>query len=271
MTGLAIIGNISRDTVSYPGRPTRQVLGGAALHTALAAARAGIRAAPVSMIGPDLAALLQDLRVVELDMSSVAQVPQPSCAFELDYDERGTLLKVHATYGAAHRLTRYALSVLPRYRRVHVCCRQPLEPAPILAALRAAGTPFSVDFVISSVREVVSTVGDLLPSAEIAFVTAVEYAAITAVVPAQQLPAVAVTDGPRRAVLYRFGKPVAQANPPSVETVDVTGAGDTFAGTFLAGIVSNEPDQRNLDRAVMAAAAKVASEGIQIPAAVGED
>ena len=50
---LSVIGNISRDLIVYPGTRT-EMLGGAALHIALAASRAGLRAAPVAVLGTDL-------------------------------------------------------------------------------------------------------------------------------------------------------------------------------------------------------------------------
>ncbi|MGH3815167.1 MAG: PfkB family carbohydrate kinase [Pseudonocardiaceae bacterium] len=59
-------------------------------------------------------------------------------------------------------------------------------------------------------------------------------AAVADAIPVRALRGVLVTDGPHSAQLVRWGRCIAQAIPPQVTTVDVTGAGDTVAGTFLA-------------------------------------
>ncbi len=88
MSGLAVIGNISRDLAVYPGGRRFELLGGAALHVARAAARAGIASAPVSVIGADLAWVRTDPRLAGLDFTNVKVVPGRSLGHHVSRGHR---------------------------------------------------------------------------------------------------------------------------------------------------------------------------------------
>jgi sugar/nucleoside kinase (ribokinase family) len=77
---LGVMGNISRDIAVYPGGRSFELLGGAALHVARAACRAGLTSAPVSVIGTDLRWVRDDPRLADLDLSHVEVVAGASCA-----------------------------------------------------------------------------------------------------------------------------------------------------------------------------------------------
>jgi hypothetical protein len=128
---LAVIGNISVDTDVHPGRPEEPaVVGGAALHVALAAAHAGLPAAPVSVVGDELRALAAHPDLAVLNLTAVRAAAGPSSAFTMAYDQHGALTGVASAYGVAGRggLTRHALSWIARREAgsYHVCCRRPL-------------------------------------------------------------------------------------------------------------------------------------------------
>ncbi|MCQ8773083.1 hypothetical protein [Streptomyces telluris] len=112
MQRIAVIGNISRDLIRRPGREACEQLGGAALHMALAAARAGHRVAPVAVVGADLAQLPTVLALQNLDWSTLTTLPAPSAsaAFDITYDPQGHVTTCHSTYGASGHLTRQALA-----------------------------------------------------------------------------------------------------------------------------------------------------------------
>jgi len=63
----------------------------------------------------------------------------------------------------------------------------------------------------------------------------------------------------------RRGRVTATAVPPVTAVSEVTGAGDTLAGTFLAAAAAGLDDQDALHAAVSAAAQAVASTGLAIP------
>lgn len=263
MTSLGVIGNFSHDTAEHPDR-RHHLLGGAALYISLAAARAGATAAPITVIGDDLAYTLRTPQLAGLDHTGVAVVEQPSCRFHLRYDQHGTLIYVDATYGAAQRLTAHALQQSHRYDHVHVCCRRPLDPAPVLAALAERRQPFSVDFITTSATDMITAAAPYLPAAKIVFTDAREFTALTAAVPAERLRTVTVTDGPRPATLYRHGRPVARTPIAQVDAVEVTGAGDTFTGTLLAAVLNGTPEAAALSQAAQAATARLATPGIAL-------
>jgi len=264
MTRLGVIGNISRDTTEYAGRHHRHLLGGAALYIALAAARAGVPAAPIAVIGADLADALRLPPLEPLDLTGIAVVDQPSCRFHLRYDRQHTLVGLDADYGAAERLTSHALVQAPHHRFVHVCCRRPLDPVPVLTALIDRQQPFSVDFITASAVDMITATAPLLPYAQIIFTDISEYDVLIRTVDAANLRLVTVTDGPRPVVLYQYGVPVIRTSVVPTKAVEVTGAGDTFTGTFLASMLRGEPQSLALRHAAQAATARVTTIGISL-------
>ena len=263
MTTLGVVGNLSRDTAVHPAT-TRHLLGGAALHIALAATRAGLRAAPIAVIGPDLTGALTLPAIAELDLADIRIASEPSCRFRLRYDTQGVLLDLRATYGAARELTEHALQAAARYPHVHVCCRRPLDAHRMLDALAGRGQRFSVDFITSSATEIISAVADLLPSASIIFTNASEFEPLTQTVALDRLHTVTVTDGPRPVVVYRNGIPLARLAVAAATAVEVTGAGDTFTGTFLGAILLGQPEPAALALAVNAATGHITTAGIPL-------
>ena len=258
MPALAVIGNISQDISAYPDGRHHTNLGGAALHLALAATHAGLAAAPVSVIGRDLAWILTDRRLQTLDLDGVAVTgDEHSCAFRLTYDAHGDLIDVTAHYGAAQHLTEHTLYRLDRYQRFHVCCRRPLDAARVLTAITARAATFSVDFITSSAADYLAAVAHLLPQAEMVFTNDAEYRLLAATLDPGSLQAIVVTRGAGPATLYRYGRPRATVQPPTTEAVDLTGAGDTLAGTLLAATAAGATDREALHSAVTAATAKV--------------
>jgi sugar/nucleoside kinase (ribokinase family) len=66
--------------------------------------------------------------------------------------------------------------------------------------------------------------------------------------------------------MLRFGRVVASVLPPDASAVEVTGAGDTLAGTFLAACARGLGDQAALAAAVGAATEAVSGPGLVITA-----
>ncbi|MBL7261597.1 carbohydrate kinase family protein [Paractinoplanes lichenicola] len=263
MTRLGVVGNISRDAAEHPEHQ-HHLLGGAALYIALAAVRAAVTAAPVSVIGHDLAKELQRPEPARLDLSRIAIVDQPSCRFHLTYDQQGTLTSVEASYGAAEQLTAHALEHLNGFEHVHVCCRRPLDPVPVLAALAEREQDFSVDFITASAADMIAATARFLPHARVVFADVSEYATLAHLVNLEDLRTVTVTDGPRPASLYRRGRLAARATVQPSPALEVTGAGDTFTGTFLARVLNGVPEELSLHHGAQAATSRVANLGITL-------
>lgn len=266
METLGVIGNISRDQAIYPGRRDVELLGGAALHVALAATRAGLSSAPVAVIGSDLGWIRDDMRLTDLDLSCVEVTRGRSCSFRLIYDENGHLTDTGSSFGVAVHLTRHALAVVGRHRSYHVCCRRPLDVRIVLGRLVSAGIPFSVDFHLASAALTMPVADTDVPHASVVFVNATEFAILGHATDPGRLKAVVISDGPRPAIMLRSGRVVASVLPPHTSMIEVTGAGDTLAGTFLAASARGLGDQAALEAAVSAAAKAVSGPGLVITA-----
>lgn len=126
-----------------------------------------------------------------------------------------------------------------------------------MPALIEAGKRFSVDFFISSAGQMVDQAAPFLTETSAVFVNAVEYALLADVVPSQHLRLIVISDGARPVRILRRGRLVARVRPPQTDAVEVTGAGDTLAGTFLAALAAGSGDGAALRQAVTAAAERV--------------
>lgn len=264
MSGLAVIGNISRDLAVYPDGRRFELLGGAALHVARAAARAGLASAPVSVIGTDLAWIRTDPRLADLDLTNVKVVPARSCAFTLTYTAAGNLARTSCSFGAAQALTSHCLTVIGNHDQYHVCCRRPLDVPAVLARLTHAGLAYSVDFHLASARDMITASVPFLPQATAVFVNAAEFATLRARIDLGQIVRTVVSDGPRDAALLRHGQVTATVRPPAVSEAEVTGAGDTLAGAFLARTSLGADDGDALRAAVAAAARWIQEPGLVV-------
>jgi ribokinase len=101
---------------------------------------------------------------------------------------------------------------------------------------------------------------EVLRRADLVVANRAEYAALPDLHTAQAL---AVTDGPRGAILLRNGQQVAAATPPPVDAVDGTGAGDAFIAAAVAGLLQGLPDAELLARACAAGALAATRPGAQ--------
>lgn len=259
MQRLSVIGNVSRDRARYPDGRDKESVGGAALHVAVAAARAGAHAVPVSVIGEDLTGVHASLREPGLDLTALLILPGRSASFAMEYDIGDRLVGLSADYGVAGRITGHALARIARcpQDRYHVCCRRPLRARSALQALVACGSPFSVDFMVSSAGHVLGGTAALLAHSDVIFTNADEYRLLERHADTGKLRTVVVTDGPRTVRLFERGRLVLTVVPPAVTPSDVTGAGDTLAGTFLAHRLTGHGDSTALEAAVCAASTHV--------------
>jgi sugar/nucleoside kinase (ribokinase family) len=263
---LGVVGNISIDRSNRDGISDTTSIGGAALYVALAAARAGLASRPLSLVGTDLNTIWHHPLFSTLDLSGVRTVAGRSTVFTLAYDANEVLVGAEADYGVSAQLTDHALEQI-RARRdgcYHVCCRRPLDITRVLDVLVRAVTPFSLDFFLPSAVESITAAASALPMAQVVFVNAAEYDLLTTAVSTRDLREVLVTDGPRPAQLIRSGRCVLRVTPPQVSTIDVTGCGDTLAGTFLAARTAGFNDAVALEWAVRAASRHATIPAIQV-------
>lgn len=74
---------------------------------------------------------------------------------------------------------------------------------------------------------------------------------------------VAVTFGAEGAALYEDGREVARAQPPVVDAVDGTAAGDAFAACLVVSLLEGRPRADALERACVAGALAASRPGAQ--------
>lgn len=263
-----MIGNISRDLTRYPDHRGGSRLGGAALYVSLAATKAGRRAAPVCVLGNDLAHLPGTPGLDTLDWSARLQADGTSTTFDMEYDTRGELVAIGTDYGVGEGLTEHALRHVDLRPRAphHVCCRRPLDVATVLARLADHAAEFSVDFFLPSAEAMIRAATPWLPKASTLFVNSAEHRILEQAIDCGTLPEIVITDGPRRTVACRYGRQVASALPPPRPPYEVSGAGDTLTGTFLALRAQGATTAQALEEATAAAARYVAAPPLTIPA-----
>ncbi|MFD4922331.1 PfkB family carbohydrate kinase [Streptomyces goshikiensis] len=268
MDRLNVIGNISRDLTRYPDHRGGPRLGGAALFVSLAATEAGRRATPVCVLGNDLAHLPEAPGLDMLDWSAWLPVDGASTTFDLEYDLQGELVALRPDYGVAEALTEHALGHVNTHPRAtfHVCCRRPLDVEAVLGRLVGIAARFSADFFLPSAEEMIRAASPWLPAATTLFVNAAEYRLLDQAIDCGTLPEVVVTDGPRAAVVHAFGRQVACVVPPRQAAHEVSGAGDTLAGTYLAHRSRGATIAQALAEATAAAARYIAAPSLPIPA-----
>ena len=96
------------------------------------------------------------------------------------------------------------------------------------------------------------------------FVNAAEFSVLADAINVARLSAIVISDGPRLVTLVRHGQVAAELQPPNAIVTEVTGAGDTLAGTFLAATAQGLPDVEALQMAVSAATMVVRDSGIPL-------
>ena len=104
------------------------------------------------------------------------------------------------------------------------------------------------------------------PDAEITIVNRLELEALGA-----RSGLVCLTLGAKGAVLLQDGEEVARAEPPAVEAVDGTGAGDAFTACLVVSLLEGRPREESLRRACAAGALAASRFGAQTSLPTGTE
>jgi fructoselysine 6-kinase len=229
--------------------------GGNALNVAVAARRAGAVAAYLGALGDDAAGrvILDALRAEAVETNRVRIRHGPN-AYALVHLVEGD----RAFVGGDHGVSRFVLSLedvayAATFDLIHTGDCSFFEGQ--VADLAATGPPVSFDF---SVHREAAYVEPLLPHIQIAFFSASDLDDNAA----EQLLHTTTARGPRLALATRgsadvvlhdgrrtWRQPVVVKGP----IVDTLGAGDSFIGRFLVGVMSGEDPKLSLQAAAEAA------------------
>jgi len=131
-------------------------------------------------------------------------------------------------------------------------------PMPTVAAA-ARATPPGALFCLNAAPPA-AVPAEVLDRADLVVANRAEFAAVGGL---DRAALVAVTAGADGAVLRAGGREVARAAAPAVTAADGTGAGDTFTGALVVGLLAGLDQDAALRRACLAGAAAASRPGAQ--------
>lgn len=276
---LVVLGNLLVDDLVFEdGRTRLAEAGGAVLYAALGAALWGVRTGIVSLRGDDYpAAALEALREREVDLEGVRDLGRPGARAWLLYEGRRRQI-VHRLERPTHADVSPGIGHLPPTWAAAAAFH--LTPTPLEAqrelagALRARGGAWiSLDPHVPLRADTLPAWRAVLPQLDALFVGEDELRlegaglgddprGVLRLLAGGRLGLIACKRGARGGVAYdaRGGRCV-DWPAVAVDVVDPTGAGDAFAGGFLAGRLSGDSLERALLRGAVTASFAVADWG----------
>lgn len=255
---LIVIGHIGFESVQTPAAHRRS-LGGSAYYTALGAALCGGSVSVISVVGDDYP--LDTLRDLGIDVSHVSVVKGASPHFDIEYmptlaDRK---LELDLGVGGVIRLPDEVDYTDVAY--IHVATNLPQTQLELIDRLRVVAPRAHVSadcfdqFVISYPKATCRVV----EAVDLIFASQVEYDLIKKMCGAPA-KATVVKKGELGAV-YRRGLASVASSAPAARIVDPTGAGDAFAGAYLARLAQGYDQASALADACRVGAAAVQSFG----------
>ena len=264
---ILVVGCASLDTVhieTAKGRSTFETVGGAGLYTALAARAAG---ATVTLYAPRTNRLPEKFKRVPEAIDWIGPLVEADemPALEIVHHGGGRATLLNARWGAEEKLAPDRLpGSLEGYVGAHIAALSSTSRQSAFAlVLRERGVPvLSAGTYARLVYGDRKGVSDLLSKCDFFFMNANEARGMFGSVkdtPILDGKIVFVTDGERGADIFAQEQTM-HVNAVPAQEVDPTGAGDTFCGAILAGILSG----RTLEAAVQYAA-ELAARCITMP------
>ncbi|MEL6477811.1 MAG: PfkB family carbohydrate kinase [Pseudomonadota bacterium] len=268
-----VFGSINIDHVyrlpRFPGRGETLAdtgyasgLGGKGANQALAARAAGAEVRMIGAVGTDGAWAEAHLAEAGIETSAILR-PDAATGHAVIYvtPEAENQIVIHG--GANLALTEAQIGAALEAARPGdwwLCQNETNLVAKAAARARAAG----LKIAYAAAPFEAETAARMMPLVDLLAVNAAE-ATQLAVATGQSegdldVPALLVTRGAEGAVLYQDGTRL-EAPAHRVEAVDTTGAGDTFLGTFVAGLDLGREDAEALTWAAAAAALQVTRPG----------
>lgn len=261
---LTVVGSINLDLVVQAERLPRpgetvsgarfsRVPGGKGANQAVAAARLGARVALFACVGGDLVAeeALAGLREADVEERWIIK-DAPTGVALITVDSGGeTTIVVAPGANAELRPDDLALDGVDA-----VLCQQEI-PAETVARAAELAPHFFLN--AAPAREGA-------PDAELTIVNRLELEAL-----GERHGLVCLTLGAEGAVLLEDGREVARAEPPPVEAVDGTAAGDAFTACLVVSLLEGRPRDESLRRACAAGALAASRFGAQTSLPTAEE
>jgi len=276
---LVVAGNLLvDDIVRFDGRTRMGEAGGGALYVSLAASLWGVRVGLVSRLGHDYpASAIDALRARGVDLEGVHRLPGDSLRSWLLYEPHGRQI-VHQLGTANHTRVSPDLADFPaRFREarvIHVCPTPFADQRALVTALAGGRASLSLD-PHEPVREHnLSAWRELLARLDLFFLSHEELrlnhaaddpaGALKRLAGGKRPEKILLKTGPDGGLVFETGVPeLTPWQSRAARVADTTGAGDAFAGGFLAGWLRKEPLERALRRGVVSASFAIEAWGPQ--------
>ncbi len=247
-----VLGHVSIDHIITPGEREKILPGGAAAAVATSAALAGAKVGLVTKVGEDFPEEWLEKLSSILDIRGVQVLPGKTIQIYMIYHEDGSV-DAPVEMGVAQEMGETPIP--EEYLDSRVFHIAPIPPEEQLKALkRLEGRRISLDFNPTYMedyrtkkdlmREIVSRVDVLFPNEREALTITEAETVVDAAEILHEWGAklVVITRGERGVLLYDGDFREFEALPiDKEEIVDPTGAGDAFAGGFLAGYSRGKP------------------------------
>lgn len=245
---LVVAGKLAIDELSFKGTPSPPVLGGSAAHVAIAAATLGSKVAIVSSIGNDFPPkFLQMLESKGIDLSGVVRKPGRSSHFWADFDKNRTMKSYQLHFGVGNQLSFRAFSDrIKNSKAVHLGILPPHLQRSLIRRVQGKNKLLSMTTIFHQAKTLRNEILPQLPFLDIVFLNSVEAMFLTQLDNPKNaidhlgelVPIVVVTQGSEGCLVNHQGK-VQHLSSYHSKEVDVTGAGDSFAGAFLASYLQD--------------------------------
>ncbi len=252
---VARVERLPRPGETLPAHGVSRHPGGKGANQALAAARLGAAVSLVGAVGDDPFAeeALALLREGGVDLGRVVTVddrPTGTALIQVD-DDGETTIVIDAAANAA-------VTVPDGLDAADVVLTVLEVPDEAVAA--AMALPGFTVLNAAPAREVPA---EVLRTVDLLSVNADEHEVLGRTADLDALPAVVVTRGASGASLRRYGREVATAEPPPVDAVDGTAAGDAFTAALALALATGLDDEAALRRACAVGALTATRAGAQ--------
>ena len=262
---ITIVGHLNIDINRYPNKPDEILPGGAAYFVALAASLLNSSVGVVTALGTDFPVETLGKRVRMDGAKKVDIEASKSIQTYFDVNDPGKR-DLELFQGAAQLLKPEDIPAAWMHdsKWIHVATMPPAIQLPFMKFLREQNVKatVSVDTDISFMKDEANRpiIEESFKLADIVFINRYEYEILKDKL--GEFPVVVVKKDADGALLFKKGIQVAEAKAPSTDCVDATGAGDIFAGTYIAEIVNGKNEEEALAKAVEQATTSVSKPGV---------
>jgi len=262
---LVVVGHVCRDINITPSKKT-ETSGGAGYFVALSAAKVTQPIGLISRIGTDYDPTLLFNSVVS-DGVKIIKDKQTMCSTQIYRSESDlTDRDMQHVWGVGPDIVPEDIPSkwLEGIKYVHIATMPPQQQKKFVSFIERvipnAILSIDTDIFFLKDQDQIDIVKENFSTADIVFANRREYEVLKDLLQNHKFVVEKLdADG---AVIRKRGKMTAKVMAPKTEEIDVTGAGDVFAGTFLASLLLGQEEKMALSSAVQAASNKVSRVGI---------